>query len=137
MMNELQVKQAHYTKEITEIQAVEHPDNTDIDYLRKQLVEEKVRKITIEKKIEHLKNKHQVFKDIVNNRKEVLDRFYAESRKSRDEMCKMQLDIESAQRKLDLMKNEINTKGRQITMLKEEEHVFLQKVLSLKKKLPT
>ncbi|KAG5673061.1 hypothetical protein PVAND_003137 [Polypedilum vanderplanki] len=135
MMNELQVKQSNYTKEIAEIQAVEYPDNTDIEYLRKNLNEEKERKIQIEAKIEHLKEKHQTLKDIVKNRKEVLDRYFAESRKSRDEMRKMQLEIEAAQRKLDLMQNEINTKGRQITALKDEEHAFLQRVLDLEGKI--
>ncbi|KAG5676489.1 hypothetical protein PVAND_006320 [Polypedilum vanderplanki] len=122
-------------QKIAEIQAVEYPDNTDIEYLRKNLNEEKERKIQIEAKIEHLKEKHQILKDIVENRKEELDRYFAESRKSRDEMRKMQIEIEAAQRKLDLMQNEINTKGRQITALKDKEHAFLQRVLDLEGKI--
>ncbi|KAG5681876.1 hypothetical protein PVAND_011283 [Polypedilum vanderplanki] len=134
-MNELQVKQTNYTKEIAEIQAVEYPDNTDIEYLRKNLNEEKERKIQIEAKIEYLKEKHQILKDIVKNCKEVLDRYFAEICESRDEMRKMQIEIEVAQRKLDLMQNEINTKSRQITASKDEEHAFLQRVLDLEGKI--
>lgn len=121
MMTEFQRKDGNYVRELDELKSLEFAENTDIDFLRSQLEEEKRLKITFEKKIEQLKMKLGVLKEIVADRKSKVDRYIENNRNSRNEMLTARSQIETEQRGLETMKNEIETKGRQIAALRNEE----------------
>lgn len=135
LMNELKQKERILMRDLEQLRDVEFPENTDIDFLRQQLEEEKRRKTLLEKRIEESREKLEQRRNIVERYKQAMEQQMNMARESRDKMRRVQLEIESIQNKLNKMKSEMETKGRQIIMLQEEEQATEKNVNELQKKV--
>lgn len=136
-MFELQNKEKQFLRALNDLRNVEFPENTDIDFLRNQLEDEKRRKAIIEKKIEESKEKLAQFKTVVENFKQTMEEQLKLYRESREKMQKVQRENDALQKKQSSMKNDIETKGRQIKNLQEEEKAISLKVNELEKQIKT
>ncbi|XP_070491054.1 structural maintenance of chromosomes protein 6 isoform X2 [Chironomus tepperi] len=130
-MSDLQQKEKQYYRKLEELRAVEFPENTDINYLKTELEGEKRRKAAFEKKIDESKEKLNQFRAIVDNFKQKMDEQLKLYRESREKMQKVQQENDKLQKFLNSMKHEIETKGRQIKNLQEEEMTIENRVKEL------
>ena len=132
---ELQIKEKQYYRELQELKSVEFPENQDIDFLRNQLEDEKKRKALFEKKIAESKEKLVQFRAVVDNFRRTMEEQLKLYRESREKMQKVQQENDKLQKNLNLMKNEIETKGRQIKNLQEDEKAIDLKVKELEQQV--
>lgn len=135
LMADLQRKERDFMKQIEELQSIEFPENTDIEFLRQHLQDEKKLKEQIEKKIEDSREKLIQRRRIVEEFKQAMDQRFDISRQSRDNMRKVQLEVESLQRNLNNMKNDIESKGRLIKNLQDEERDIERKSRDLEARI--
>lgn len=136
-MTDLQNRMRQFHRELEELKAVEFPENTDIEFLRQQLAEEKRRKTIFEKKIDESKEKLIQFRAIVDIFRHKMEEQQNLYRESREKMQKVQQENDKLQKHLNAMKNEIETKGRQIKNLQEEEQTIEYKVKELEAQVRT
>lgn len=136
-MSELQNRMRQLNRELEELKAVEFPENTDIEFLRQQLAEEKRRKTIFENKIEESEGKLIQFRSIVQNFKQKMEEQLNLYRESREKMQKVQQENDKLQKHLNAMKHEIDTKGRQIKNLQDEEQAIEHKVKKMEAQVRT
>jgi chromosome segregation ATPase len=135
LMNKLIHQESQLGQKLAELRAIEFPSDVDIEFLRKELEDEKQRKILIEAKIKKATEKKQIFKNATENKKTIMDKFNKQHQDFRQAMRTIQQQMESLQRSLADMNHDVSNKKRRIDSLTEDEKKLVDAVKKLEMKI--
>lgn len=118
---ELQQKELHYVQQFNELKSIEYPPENEIEFLRKEIEDLVKRQNALNKKVNESEEKLNENKAVCVEKEQLLMQRRQEARDARNQMTKIQVDIETAQEQLNEMSNDIKLKSNQLNDFKTTE----------------
>ena len=124
LVMELQQKERQYTQQLNELRSIEYPPENEIEFLRQEMEDLIKKQQSLDKRLIDSKKKLAEGKAVCAEREQMMIECRSAARTARNQMGKIQQDIETAQEQLTEMNNDIKLKTNQLNdlKLKEDEH---------------